>query len=64
MVELKDIQSAAELVSPYVIKTPLEKSQTLSGILGANTYLKMELFQKTGSFKPRVSRRMQKRAKC
>lgn len=53
MIAVEDIKSAAERVSPYVIKTPLEKSQTLSGILGANTYLKMELFQKTGSFKPR-----------
>ena len=38
---------------PYVIETPLERSQTLSHLLGTNVYLKMELFQKTGSFKPR-----------
>jgi len=53
MIRLEEIQSAADRISPYIVKTPLEKSQTISDILGANTYLKMELFQKTGSFKPR-----------
>lgn len=53
MIGLEDIQSAAHRISPFIIKTPLERSQTLSDILGANAYLKMELFQKTGSFKPR-----------
>jgi threonine dehydratase len=53
MIGLEDIQSATNRISPFIIKTPLERSQTLSSILGANIYLKMELFQKTGSFKPR-----------
>ena len=53
MIGLEDIQSAAQRISPFIYKTPLERSQTLSHILGANAYLKMELFQKTGSFKPR-----------
>lgn len=53
MIRLEDIQFASDRISPYIIKTPLERSQTISDILGANTYLKMELFQKTGSFKPR-----------
>lgn len=53
MIGLKDIQSASERTSPFIIKTPLQRSQTLSDVLGANAYLKMELFQKTGSFKPR-----------
>ncbi len=53
MITINDVRSASERVSPYIIKTPLERSQTLSELLGANTYLKMELFQKTGSFKPR-----------
>jgi len=53
MIGLEDIQLAARRVSPYVIRTPLERSQTLTNILGADTYLKLELFQKTGSFKPR-----------
>lgn len=53
MITLEDIQSAAERISPFIVRTPLEKSQTLSQVLGANAYLKMEIFQKTGSFKPR-----------
>ena len=53
MIGLEDIRSAAERISPYLVRTPLEKSETLSQRLGANAYLKMELFQKTGSFKPR-----------
>jgi threonine dehydratase len=53
MIGLDDIQAAARRVSPYLVRTPLERNQTLSDLLGANIYLKMELFQKTGSFKPR-----------
>src|SRR5947208_14312607 len=36
-----------------VHRTPLIHSATLSAHLGAPTYLKLELLQKTGSFKPR-----------
>ena len=53
MITLNDVKSAAEKVSSYVHRTPLWKSETLSRRLGTNVYLKMELFQKTGSFKPR-----------
>ena len=53
MITFENVQSASDRISPYIIKTPLERSQTLSTMLGTNTYLKMELFQKTGSFKPR-----------
>ena len=53
MITLNDVKSAAEKVSSYVRRTPLWKSETLSKRLGTNVYLKMELFQKTGSFKPR-----------
>jgi threonine dehydratase len=53
MIGLEDIQFASNRISPFIIKTPLERSQTLSNILGANAYLKMEIFQKTGSFKTR-----------
>ena len=37
----------------FVRRTPLERSSTLSRMLGTNVYLKYELFQSTGSFKPR-----------
>ena len=53
MITLNDVKEAAEKVSSYVRRTPLWKSKTLSKRLGTNVYLKMELFQKTGSFKPR-----------
>lgn len=53
MFTLEDVQTAAERVAPYIIATPLVRSRTLSELLGTNAYLKLELFQKTGSFKPR-----------
>src|SRR5579884_884802 len=36
-----------------VHRTPTVRSETLSKYLGAEVYLKLECFQKTGSFKPR-----------
>jgi threonine dehydratase len=53
MISLEDIEAAEHRVFPYLIKTPLARSRTLSDDLGTPVYLKMELFQKTGSFKPR-----------
>lgn len=53
MFTLEDIQAAAQRVAPYIIETPLVRSRSISDLLGANAYLKLELFQKTGSFKPR-----------
>jgi threonine dehydratase len=55
MITLSDIQSARDRVTPYVHRTPTVKNTTLSKRLGANVYLKLELFQKTGSFKPRAA---------
>lgn len=53
MITLEDVHAARQRVLPYIRRTPLEKSHTLSRMLGTNVYLKYELFQKTGSFKPR-----------
>ena len=53
MIKLNDVKAAAGEISSYVRRTPLWKSETLSTRLGTNVYLKMEMFQKTGSFKPR-----------
>ena len=53
MITLDDIKQARETIAPYVKRTPLERSETLSRRLGTNIYIKYELFQKTGSFKPR-----------
>lgn len=50
---IEDIRQAATRISDYVKRTPLEYSVTLSERLGANVFVKYELFQKTGAFKPR-----------
>lgn len=47
------IEQARERIKPYVKRTALEYSQTLSRHLGTNVFVKLELFQKTGSFKVR-----------
>src|SRR5260370_5946594 len=52
-VTLDDIRAARERITPHVRRTPLVSSATLSERLGTNVSLKLELFQKTGSFKPR-----------
>lgn len=52
-VTLAAIQAAGPKIAPYVRRTPLVRSETLSRRLGANVYLKQDLFQKTGSFKVR-----------
>lgn len=53
MIDLADIWAAAERIKPHVRKTPLVHSATLSTQLGTDVYLKLELLQKTGSFKAR-----------
>lgn len=53
MITLSDIQRAQERIKPYVRRTAVIRNKTLSDLLGTNLYLKLELFQKTGSFKPR-----------
>lgn len=47
------IEEARRRIGDHVRRTPLVTSRTLSERLGTNVYLKLELFQKTGSFKPR-----------
>ncbi len=53
MITLEDIRHARERISGRVARTPLVPNATLSARLGAQVYLKLELFQKTGSFKVR-----------
>jgi threonine dehydratase len=50
---LRQIETARERISPCVRRTPLVASATLSEMLGTNVYAKLELLQKTGSFKVR-----------
>src|SRR5258708_6361576 len=47
------IQSARQRIAPCIRRTPLAPSVTLSERLKSNVYVKMEMFQKTGSFKVR-----------
>ena len=51
--DINDIKAAQERIRPYVKRTPLEYSESLSKHLGVSTYVKYELFQKTGAFKAR-----------
>ena len=53
MISLDDVLEARPRIQPFVRRTPIERSRTLSGEIGTNVYLKLELFQRTGSFKPR-----------
>ena len=53
MITLSDICKAQERIMPYVRRTAVVRNQTLSDLLNTNLYLKLELFQKTGSVKPR-----------
>jgi hypothetical protein len=50
---ITDIEQARDRVAPYVKRTRLERSETLSKHLDRNVFVKLELFQKTGSFKVR-----------
>jgi threonine dehydratase len=53
MLTLSQIQRARERIAPCVRRTPLITSAVLSERLRTNVYCKLELFQKTGSFKVR-----------
>jgi threonine dehydratase len=47
------LEAARARCAPFIHRTPLERSRVLSEAVGAQVYLKMETFQKTGSFKAR-----------
>ena len=53
LITLQEIRSAARQIAPYIHRTPLWPSRTLSAMAGARVHLKCENLQKTGSFKPR-----------
>ena len=54
---LAEIRETAELIAPYILETPVHSwsGREITGMLDANTeiVLKLELFQHTGTFKPR-----------
>lgn len=47
------LETARTAIMPYLHRTPLWRSATLSALAGCEVWLKAELFQKTGSYKPR-----------
>jgi len=53
LLSLDDVHRARERIVGRLHRTPLLSSRTLSERVGADVHLKAELFQRTGSFKPR-----------
>lgn len=53
LLELEDIERARARIGGWLHATPMMSSTTVGDELGVRLHLKAELFQKTGSFKPR-----------
>ncbi|MCT9075919.1 threonine/serine dehydratase [Streptomyces fulvoviolaceus] len=53
MIGITDIEHAAEQIAGHVVRTPTLPSPGLSALLGAPVTTKLELLQRTGSFKAR-----------
>lgn len=53
LVRLEDIIAARKIIQDHVHHTPVIRSSYLGQQAGVQLYLKLESFQKTGSFKPR-----------
>jgi threonine dehydratase len=53
VITLDDVLTAREAIRGRLHRTPTLSSATLGEAIGARAFLKAELFQKTGSFKPR-----------
>ena len=53
LLSLDDIHLARERIGNRLHRTPLLPSRTLSEHAGVDVHFKAELFQRTGSFKPR-----------
>ncbi|WP_328417357.1 threonine/serine dehydratase [Streptomyces violaceus] len=53
MIGISEIEAAAERIAGYVVRTPTVPSPGLSALLGAPVTAKLELLQRTGSFKAR-----------
>jgi threonine dehydratase len=52
-VRLSDVYEARERIMPYLHRTPLIQSSTIGAMTGTDLWLKLETFQKTGSYKAR-----------
>ncbi|MER6566001.1 threonine/serine dehydratase [Streptomyces sp. NPDC001093] len=53
MIGIKEIEAAAERIAGHVVRTPTVPSPGLSELLGVPVTAKLELLQRTGSFKAR-----------
>ncbi|MCX5382425.1 threonine/serine dehydratase [Streptomyces sp. NBC_00083] len=53
MITVADVEAAAERIAGHVVRTPTVPSPGLSALLGAPVTAKLELLQRTGSFKVR-----------
>lgn len=53
MIGISDIEAAAALIAGHVVRTPTVESPGLSALLGVPVTAKLELLQRTGSFKAR-----------
>ncbi|MFF3936869.1 threonine/serine dehydratase [Streptomyces phaeofaciens] len=53
MIGISDIEAAAERIAGHVVRTPTVPSPGLSALLGVPVTTKLELLQRTGSFKAR-----------
>jgi threonine dehydratase len=53
VIGLGDVRAARETIAGRLHRTPIFSSAALDGLTGARVFLKAELFQRTGSFKPR-----------
>jgi threonine dehydratase len=53
VISLDDVHRAREAIAGRLHRTPTFTSASLSHLTGAEVHLKAELFQRTGSFKPR-----------
>jgi threonine dehydratase len=53
LVTMADVLGARQLTEPHIWRTPLLPSPSLSNLSGGEVYLKLECWQRTGSFKVR-----------
>jgi threonine dehydratase len=53
VISVDDVRAARETIAGRLHRTPVFSSAALGHVTGARVFLKAELFQRTGSFKPR-----------
>lgn len=53
LIALDDIRKAQQVIAGHLHRTPMLSASLLGDMLGVNLVFKAELFQKTGSYKPR-----------